>query len=292
MVQVYYAAELSLPELLSRLRRRDPGTSSTVEASVRSILEEVRTGGDEAVLALTERFDGYRPALDEMPLPAAAIAEAYQRVPEAEIEVLRAAAENIRTFHQQQVRHSWWYEKGGVRLGLRFQPLHRVGVYAPGGEAIYPSTVLMTAIPARVAGVEEILLCTPARGGRIHPLLLVAADIAGVKKIFPVGGAQAIAAMAYGTERVPAVDKIVGPGNVYVATAKRMVFGQVGIDMIAGPSEILVIADDSATPAFVAADLLSQAEHTGNEFVALLTPSRTLGEAVQAELERQLSTLQ
>jgi histidinol dehydrogenase len=287
-----YSWYLNFPEFRARLRSREVGASADIESSVRTILEAVRVGGDEALGTLTARFDAYQLTPTVMPIAPEAIKAAYQEVSPSEIEVLQAAAANIRTFHQRQVRHSWSYEEGGVRLGVRFTPLQRVGLYVPGGQALYPSTVLMTAMPAQVAGVQELLLCTPAREGRIHPLLLVAADIAGVEKIFPIGGAQAIAAMAYGTERVPAVDKVVGPGNIYVATAKRLLFGQVGIDLIAGPSEILIIADDSADPAFVAADLLSQAEHTGNEFVALLTPSEKLGQAVQTALTSQLTTLQ
>lgn len=291
-VPLLYSRNLHLAEFLTRLRRREAGVSPEIEASVRIILDEVKRKGDEALITLTARLDGYQLTADLMPIPSETIQEAYQQVSEAEQEVLRAAAENIRQFHQQQRRASWTYETEGVRLGLRFTPLQRVGIYVPGGSAIYPSSVLMTAIPAQVAGVKHLSLCTPAREGRIHPLLLVAADIAGVDQIFPVGGAQAIAALAYGTEWIPAVDKIVGPGNIYVATAKRLVFGQVGIDMIAGPSEILIIADAGANPDFVAADLLSQAEHTGNEFVGLLTPSKELGQAVQKALERQLVTLQ
>jgi histidinol dehydrogenase len=208
------------------------------------------------------------------------------------VEALKLAARNIRAFHEKQKLTSWVsQEPHGVILGQLARPLQSVGIYVPGGKAVYPSSVLMNAVPAKVAGVERVVMCSPVPGGALDPSILVAADIAGVTEIYKIGGAQAVAAMAYGTATVPRVDKIVGPGNIYVATAKRLVFGQVDIDMIAGPSEVLVIADDTADPSYVAADLLSQAEHDELASAILVTPSRRLADKVIAEIDRQMANL-
>jgi len=208
------------------------------------------------------------------------------------VDALKLAAKNIRSFHEKQKLSSWVsQEPDGVILGQLARPIGRAGVYVPGGKAVYPSSVLMNVIPAKVAGVEQIVMCSPVPGGVLNPYILVAADIAGVSEIYKIGGAQAVAAMAYGTATIPKVDKIVGPGNIYVATAKRYVFGQVDIDMIAGPSEVLVIADETADPVFVAADLLSQAEHDELASAILVTPSRPLADRVEKEVERQMATL-
>ena len=263
--------------------------------TVRRILEEVRTDGDAALVRLTERFDGVRLTPAQFRVTDEEIAVAYDRADARFVEAIREAAANIRRFHEKQKRTSWMdIQPDGSLIGLTIRPLRRVGLYVPGGKAAYPSSVLMNAIPAQVAGVPEIVMTTPAAtGGKagVDPHILVAAAEAGVREIYRVGGAQAIAALAYGTETIRPVDKIVGPGNIYVALAKRYVFGAVAIDSIAGPSEIVVLADDTADPAYVAADLLSQAEHDEMASAILVTPSRKLAEAVCAEVERQLAAL-
>jgi histidinol dehydrogenase len=252
----------------------------------------VRRDGDPALLELSAQYDGLVLTAETMRVSPLEIAAAYNQCGPETLAALRGAAENIRRFHRRQQRHSWMLDlDDGSRLGLRITPLRRVGMYVPGGRAVYPSTVLMCGIPAQVAGVPELIVCTPAAGGRINPLILVAADLVGAQAIYKVGGAQAIAAMAFGTPTVPRVDKIVGPGNQYVATAKRLVFGEVGIDLIAGPTELVIVADDSANPQFLAADLLSEAEHTGDESVVCLTPSSALMGAVQRAVSDQLATL-
>ena len=245
----------------------------THDVTVREILKQIKERGDAALLEYTSRFDQYDLSLEEMKVTQGEIDEARKKVDDKEIDALRRAAENIREFHERQVQRSWEYEKNGVLLGQSVRPLGTVGIYVPGGKASYPSSVLMNAIPAKVAGVEKVVMCSPASKGQYSPHVLVAAEIAGVDAIFKVGGAQAIGAMAYGTDTIPRVDKIVGPGNIYVALAKRMVFGLVDIDMIAGPSEILIVADDSAHADFIAADLLSQAEHDEQAVPVLVTCS-------------------
>ena len=261
------------------------------DETVRTILEAVKKDRDKALLELTNRFDRTDYNLDDLEVRPEEIQEAYNNVALNELEAMKLAARNITRFHEKQVQESWEYREGEVYLGQVVRPLSIVGIYVPGGKASYPSSVLMNAIPARVAGVKQIIMCSPTPGGEVSPHSLVAADIAGVDRIFKVGGAQAVAAMALGTERVPRVDKIVGPGNIYVALAKRMVFGLVDIDMIAGPSEILIVADDSARPAFIAADLLSQAEHDEEAVPLLVTPSESLAKATLQELEKQKSQL-
>jgi len=255
--------------------------------TVREILQQVKQNGDAALLELTRRFDAHDLPLDRLQVQAEEIQQAYRHVKPEEVDALKLAAENIRAYHKRQVQESWEYRKGDVLLGQIIRPLAIAGIYVPGGKASYPSSVLMNAIPARVAGVERIVMCSPAPKGEFSPHALVAADIAGVTEIYKVGGAQAVAAMAFGTGVIPRVDKIVGPGNIYVALAKRMVFGAVDIDMIAGPSEILIVADDTARADFIAADLLSQAEHDEEAVTVLVTPSEQLAKAVEGELAKQ-----
>jgi histidinol dehydrogenase len=271
-------------------RSVETGTREQQEA-VRAILADVRERGDEAVRAYTERFDRVR--LENFRVSEAEYAEAEALVAPAVKAALSEAAANIRDFHQRQVRQSWFTAKeSGTVLGQIVRPLKRVGLYVPGGTAAYPSSVLMNAIPAKIAGVPEVVIATPpGPDGRINPAILVAAGIAGVNEIYKVGGAQAIAALTYGTAQIKPVDKIVGPGNIFVALAKREVFGLVSIDMVAGPSEIVVLADETANPRYVAADLLSQAEHDPMSAAVLVTPSRALAEAVAQEVERQLTEL-
>ncbi|MGE4353166.1 MAG: histidinol dehydrogenase [Oscillospiraceae bacterium] len=269
--------------------RRD-NTASGVEDIVREIIARVRAEGDAALFDYCTKFDGGAP--DALEVSAEEFDAAMDKVEPEFLAVLEEAAENIRAFHRRQVRNSFVIsEERGKVLGQKIMPLRRVGLYIPGGTACYPSTVLMNCIPAKIAGVPEVIIMTPAKNGVINPVILAAAKIAGADRLFKIGGAQAIAALAYGTETVPAVDKITGPGNVFVAEAKRQVYGQVAIDMIAGPSEILIIADKKTDPAFAAADMLSQAEHDKNAAAVLLTPSRSLAAAVQAELERQVKAL-
>ena len=260
-----------------------------VTASVAAIVEDVKERGDEAVREYSLKFDGWE---GEMPVSESEWAEGAAQCDAFLLQVMKEAAQNIADFHRRQIPQGFEIEKEkGVILGQKVTPLERVGIYVPGGTAAYPSTVLMNAVPASVAGVKEIIMVTPAKEGRIKPEILAAAKIAGVTKIFKVGGAQAIAALAYGTKTIPAVDKITGPGNIYVATAKKLVYGQVDIDMIAGPSEILVIADESADAERAAADMLSQAEHDVLASAVMVTTSARLAELVAAEIERQLTDL-
>ena len=282
-------------DIVAELKRIvDRGETATEEAAqtVREVVERVRKEGDPAVLEYTEKFDRVSLTLKNIRVTPGEIQDAYTRVEPKKVDALKLAAANIRSFHEKQKLSSWVSQEAhGVILGQLARPLQSAGVYVPGGKAVYPSSVLMNVIPARVAGVEQIIMCSPVPGGVLNPYILVAADIAGVSEIYKIGGAQAIAAMAYGTATIPKVDKIVGPGNIYVATAKRYVFGQVDIDMIAGPSEVLVIADDSADATFVAADLLSQAEHDELASAILVTPSRNIADKVNAEVEHQMATL-
>ncbi len=265
--------------------------NAKVEKSVQAILNAVRREGDKAVQRLTQRFDGIRIRPDELRVSQQEIYEAYTALPKADTAALQYAARRIRTFHRKQRRTTWTYRKDGIQLGQMITPLDAVGVYVPGGKAVYPSTVLMNAIPAKVAGVGRVAMCTPTPSGSIHPSLLVAADIAGVDEIYRVGGAQAIGALAFGTTSISKVDKIVGPGNLYVATAKRLVYGSVDIDMIAGPSELLVVADSASNPSHVAADLLCEAEHDEEARVYLVTTSMPLAKRVVKEVNRQLAEL-
>ncbi|MED1801514.1 histidinol dehydrogenase [Brevibacillus porteri] len=271
-------------------RSVDAGTREQQEA-VKAILTSVRQQGDEALRYYTERFD--RVLLQNFRVSESEFAEASELVSPQVKAALKEAAENIRAFHERQVRQSWFTTKeSGTLLGQLIRPLQRAGLYVPGGTAAYPSSVLMNAIPAKIAGVPEVVITTPpGADGKINPAILVAAQIAGVTEIYKVGGAQAIAALTYGTEQIKAVDKIVGPGNIFVALAKREVFGLVSIDMVAGPSEIAVIADETANPQYVAADLLSQAEHDPMSAAILVTTSKSLAEQVSQEIERQLADL-
>jgi histidinol dehydrogenase len=292
MLPLLRTTEAAFPTQFQRLLRRGDGAEAAVEAQVRDILVRVRRDGEPAVLELTARYDGLVLTPETMRVSPSEITSAYEQCAPETLAALRGAAENIRRFHHHQQRHSWMLDlDDGSRLGLRITPLRRVGMYVPGGKAVYPSTVLMCGIPAQVAGVPELIVCTPAAAGLINPLILVAADLVGAQAIYKVGGAQAIAAMAFGTQTIPKVDKIVGPGNQYVAAAKRLVFGEVGIDLIAGPTELVIVADDSANPQFLAADLLSEAEHTGAESVVCLTPSTHLIDAVQLAVSDQLAVL-
>ena len=265
--------------------------NARVEKTVRTILQAVRRQGDRAVIRYSKQFDRVRLKTENFRVRPEQILEAYQQVSTLSLEALRFAAGRIRDFHERQKVDSWHYEENDITLGQLVRPLDRVGIYVPGGKGAYPSSVLMNSIPAKVAGVEEIVMCTPIPGGVLNPHLLVAADLVGVNEIYTIGGAQAIGAMAYGTPTIARVDKIVGPGNAYVATAKRQVFGIVAIDMIAGPSEIVIIADHSANPQFVAADLLSQAEHDEDAISILITTSRQMIKKVQAQMKEQLPKL-
>lgn len=279
--------------LLEDLLKRSPNSYGQYEASVQSILNEVKEKKDEAVFAFTRKFDGAEISADNILVTEAEIEEAYQEMDASLLDVIRKARNNIENFHAKQRQNSWFDSKpDGTILGQKVTPLQRVGVYVPGGKAVYPSSVLMNVMPAKVAGVDEIIMVTPpGKEGKISPNTLVAAKEAGVDKIYKVGGAQAIGALAYGTESIPKVDKIVGPGNIYVALAKKAVYGYVSIDSIAGPSEILVIADETANPRYVAADLLSQAEHDELASAILVTTSEELAKAVSNEVDGFLKVL-
>ncbi|HXX12540.1 MAG TPA: histidinol dehydrogenase [Burkholderiales bacterium] len=278
---------------LDRLLAFENTQDAKIEQAVAGILLDVRRRGDAAVLEYTRRFDRVQtPDMGALELPRARLERALASLPAAQADALAIAASRIRAFHEQQVAHSWSYtEADGTQLGQQVTPLERVGIYVPGGKAAYPSTVLMNAIPARVAGVDEVVMVVPAPGGDSNDLVLAAAAISGVQRVFTIGGAQAVAALAYGTESVPAVDKIVGPGNAYVAAAKRQVFGVVGIDMLAGPSEILVLCDGHTDPQWVAMDLFSQAEHDEMAQAILLCPHADFIEAVAQSIEQQLNDM-
>lgn len=273
--------------ILDELLKRSPNNYSQYEDTVNEIIDNVKKNGDKAVFDYTLKFDKYALTPENIKVTRAEIEEAYTKLDADLIEVIKASAENIRAFHQKQLRNSWFDSKeDGTILGMKITPIAKVGVYVPGGKAAYPSSVLMNVVPAKVAGVGEVIMTTPpSADGKINPGTLVAADIAGVDTIYKVGGAQAIAALAFGTQSIPKVDKITGPGNIFVALAKKAVYGYVSIDSIAGPSEILVLADETATPRYVAADLLSQAEHDELASAILITTSRQLAEQVSAEVD-------
>ncbi len=279
--------------ILETMLKRSPTQYGTYEAAVNEIIAAVREKKDEAVFAYTEKFDGARLDASTVEVTDEEVEEAYRQVDGGLIDVIRKARANILSYHEKQKENSWFTStEQGTLLGQKVTPLNRVGVYVPGGKAAYPSSVLMNVLPAQVAGVREICMTTPCgRDGKVNPVVLAAAKEAGVQRIFKVGGAQAVAALAYGTESIPKVDKIVGPGNIYVALAKKAVYGNVSIDSIAGPSEILVLADETANPRFVAADLLSQAEHDELASAILITTSRSLAEQVDAEIRKFLETL-
>lgn len=277
----------------SAILARGEETGREVEQVVLDIIADVRARGDEALLEYTRRFDRLEAdTVASLQVTEDEIEYAFAKVKDEEIAALKLAVERVARFHEKQKQETWLStNEPDILLGQMVTPLERVGIYVPGGKASYPSSVIMNAVPARVAGVGEIVMVAPTPGGEINPHVLVAARLSGVDKIFRIGGAQAVAALAYGTATVPRVEKITGPGNIYVATAKKLVFGQVGIDMIAGPSEILVINDGSGTPAHIAADLLSQAEHDELASSILITTDRSFGERVAAEVERQLAEL-
>lgn len=271
---------------------RSEETGREVEARVMEIIAAVRSRGDAALIEYTRRFDRVELDAARLPVTKEEIDRAFEAVGERDVSLLRLAVNRVTLFHEKQKQRSWLdTDEDGILLGQKVTPLERVGIYVPGGKASYPSSVIMNAVPARVAGVSEIVMTVPTPDGEINPHVLVAARLAGVDRIFRIGGAQAVAALAWGTESVPRVDKITGPGNIYVATAKKLVFGRVGIDMIAGPSEILIISDGSGSPAHLAADLLSQAEHDELASSVLITTDRSFGERVAAEVERQLANL-
>ena len=280
-------------ELSARLAARSSMTNEAVARKVKEIVADIRERGDTALFEYTEKFDHVSLTRDTVQVTREEMEAAYAAARPEWLEAMREAARRIRAFHEKQKQNTWVNFEGGIALGQKITPLRRAGVYVPGGTAAYPSSVLMNVIPAKVAGVEEIIMATPPGrdGGVSYPLALVAADLAGVDRILRIGGAQAIAALAFGTESIPRVDKITGPGNIYVALAKREVFGYVGIDMVAGPSEVLVVADGQANAAWVAADLLSQAEHDPMAAAVLVTDSEALGRQVQSELERQTALL-
>ena len=277
----------------SAILARGEESGREVEQVVLGIIADVRSRGDEAVLELSRRFDRVEAeSVADLEVTAAEIEAAFALVSADDVSALRLAVARVTRFHEKQKQQTWLStEEPDIMLGQKVTPLTRVGIYVPGGKASYPSSVIMNAVPARVAGVGEIIMVAPSPGGEISPHVLVAARLSGVDRIFRIGGAQAVAALAYGTATIPRVDKITGPGNIYVATAKKLVFGQVGIDMIAGPSEILVINDGSGNPAHIAADLLSQAEHDELASSILITTDRTFAEKVTAAVERQLATL-
>jgi len=293
MIRRLETSALGIAGVIGALERPPGAVDPEIARRVSEIVTAVREKGDAALLDFTQRFDHVALTAPELRVTSEEFAAAERAVGEATRRSLRYAAERIERFHRECAPRSWrMQEANGSRLGQEVRPLDRVGVYVPGGRAAYPSTVLMTVVPARVAGVREIVLVSPpAPDKSLNPAVLAAARIAGVTVAYRVGGVQAVAALAYGTETIPRVDKIVGPGNIYVALAKAQVFGDVGIDMVAGPSEVLVVADDSAAAAFVAADLLAQAEHDPMARAVLLTPSSALRDAVAAEIERQLAAL-
>ena len=279
--------------LLEDLLQRSPNHYGQYESAVAEIIETVKKGGDEALFSYTEKFDHCKMDAAHIRVTREEIDEAYQEVDADCVEVMKKSAANIRAFHEKQLRNSWFDPKpDGTILGMKILPIAIAGVYVPGGKAAYPSSVLMNVLPAKVAGVERIIMTTPpGADGKVNPGTLVAAHIAGVDEIYKVGGAQAIAAMAFGTQSIPKVDKITGPGNIFVALAKKACFGYVSIDSIAGPSEILVIADETANPRYVAADLLSQAEHDELASAILITTSKTLADQVSVEVDRFVANL-
>ena len=280
-------------DILENLLKRSPGQYGSYEAAVKEILEKVREEGDGALFAYTKKFDRAEITEQNVRVTDEEIREAYETVDPALVDVIRKSLVNIRNYHEKQKQNSWFTSsEDGTMLGQKVTPLEKVGVYVPGGKAVYPSSVLMNIVPAKVAGVDRIIMTTPpGPDGKVNPSTLVAANEAGADEIYKAGGAQAIGALAYGTESIPKVDKIVGPGNIFVALAKKAVYGHVSIDSIAGPSEILVLADDSANPRFVAADLLSQAEHDELASAILITTSRELAEKVSCEVDEFVKRL-
>ncbi len=291
-MKVVTQADRSFLASVKKAAQRGQVAGAAVEKTVRTILQAVERGGDKAVLRYTKQFDKVSLKPDALRVTPEEIKNAYFHIRKDEGDALRLAAQRITAFHERQRTKTWMYQDNDATLGQVVTPVDAVGVYVPGGKAVYPSTVLMCAIPAKVAGVKRIVMVTPPQKGSINPYLLVAADIAGITEMYRVGGVQGVAALAYGTKTVAKVDKIVGPGNIYVATAKRLLYGTVGIDMIAGPSELLVVADDEAKPAYIAADLLCEAEHDEDAQVFLVTTSERLAKDVSKLIESQLKGLQ
>lgn len=292
-MRIVQLTERERENILENLLQRSPNQYGKYETTVNEILEEVKNRKDQALFDYTEKFDGVRITADTFLVTPDEIEEAYAQVDPKLIEIIRKSLKNIQEYHQKQVRYSWFDSKpDGTLLGQKVTALERVGVYVPGGKAVYPSSVLMNIVPAKVAGVDRIIMTTPpGKDGKVYPITLVAAKEAGVDEIYKVGGAQAIGALAYGTESIQKVDKIVGPGNIFVALAKKAVYGHVSIDSIAGPSEILVLADETANPRYVAADLLSQAEHDEMASAILITTSREVAEQVSEEVDRFVGEL-
>ena len=286
-MRIVELTESTRKNVLNDLLKRSPNNYSEYEETVNEILSNVKENGDQALFEFTLKFDKFQLTPENIRVTREEIREAYAQMDSELVEVIKRSAANIHAFHEKQLRNSWFDAKeDGTILGMKITPIGRVGVYVPGGKAAYPSSVLMNVIPAKVAGVTDIIMTTPpGADGKVNPGTLVAADIAGVGTIYKAGGAQAIAAMAYGTQSIPKVDKITGPGNIFVALAKKAVYGYVSIDSIAGPSEILVLADETANPRYVAADLLSQAEHDELASAILITTSRELAEQVSAEVD-------
>lgn len=292
-MKIVELSEENRKEVQENILKRSPSTFGEQEATVRTIIEDIQARGDEAVFAYTKKFDRADIDAGSIQVTKEEIRAAYKEVPPELLDVVRKALVNIRDFHEKQKQNSWitTTEKGTI-LGQKVTPMQRVGVYVPGGKAAYPSSVLMNIVPAKVAGVEEVIMATPCNAeGKVNPVVLVAANEAGADRVFKIGGAQAIAALAFGTESVPKVDKIVGPGNIFVALAKKAVYGNVSIDSVAGPSEILVLADETANPRYVAADLLSQAEHDEMASAVLITTSEELARKVSAEVDGFLRVL-
>ncbi len=287
-MRIVSLSQESRKSILNDLLKRSPNNYGQYESTVNDIIENVKANGDQAIFEYTKKFDRFDLTAENIKVTREEIDEAYTSMDAKLVEVIRKSAANIRSFHEKQLRNSWFTSReDGTILGMKITAIEKAGVYVPGGKAAYPSSVLMNVIPAKVAGVDRIIMTTPpGADGKVNPGTLVAADIAGVDTIYKVGGAQAIAAMAFGTESVPKVDKITGPGNIFVALAKKAVYGYVSIDSIAGPSEILVLADETANPRYVAADLLSQAEHDELASAILITTSIELAEKVSEEVDK------
>ncbi len=290
-MNVFSSKDKAYPEALAEVCNRAARQHAKIETRVKRILKNIERNGDAAVARYVKKFDGLALSPKKFPVSSKEIQQAYASLPKADLQALQFAARRIRAFHRKQRVSTWVSEEKGVKLGQLITPLDVVGLYVPGGKALYPSTVLMNAIPAKVAGVPRVVMCSPTTSGVIAPCLLVAADLAGVDEVYRVGGVQAIGALAYGTKQIPRADKIVGPGNMYVAAAKRAVYGTVDIDMVAGPSELLVIADESADPAHCAADLLCEAEHDEEARVYLVTTSAAFAKKVAREMRNQLPKL-
>jgi histidinol dehydrogenase len=292
MIKIIKPDAVDFDEFFCKLRQRGGTFTPKLLSTVAQIVSDVADKGDEALFKYTAKFDKYKLTAATLEVTPEEKKEALAKVTPQDLEILKLAAARIEKYHRHQIVRNWSVQdEEGVELGQRILPLRRVGIYTPGGKAFYPSTLLMAAIPARLAGVEEIILVSPSKDGQLNPLIAATAELGGVQRIFKIGGAQAIAALAYGTKTIPQVDKIVGPGNAYVAAAKKIVFGQVGIDMIAGPSEIIIIADKTAKASFAAADMLSQAEHDEMAAAILLTPSENLAHDVAREIDKQLKSL-